>query len=315
MLRWADAREHQQLRRVDRAAAQDDFTPGGSGAEPAVAAECHADGAAAFENNLFGHRAGDDAEIGTLHRRAQIADGGRTAFSVSGRRLVVADAVLASAVEIVVAGKAELRRSGDEGLADRVLRHVRHAERTACAVKAVGAAHLVLRALEIRQYVLERPSGIAELAPMIEILGLATDVDHAVDRGRAAEHLAARPEDAAIGGARVRLGLVAPVDRRVGEGLAEAERNVDPAVLVFAACLDQHNPSRRVFAETRRHRAAGRAGADHDEVGFDEILVRSHPISPPTLPPCRKRALRRFFSMTKPDGNVTLGAKRGASRR
>jgi hypothetical protein len=72
---------------------------------------------------------------------------------------------------------------------------------------------------------------------MVEIFGLAADIDHAVDRRGTAEHLAARPEYAAIAGAGVGLGLVAPVDRRVGEGLAKAERNVDPPVAVLAAGL------------------------------------------------------------------------------
>src|SRR5207248_4144993 len=134
------------------------------------------------------------------------------------------------AVEIVVAGIAELDRALDESLGDRVVLDIGHAERAAAAVEVVGAADLMLGALEIGQHVVERPAGIAELAPMVEILGLATDIDHAVDRGRAAEHLATRPVDAAAAGPWIGLGFVAPVDRRVGKGLAEAERNVDPAV-------------------------------------------------------------------------------------
>jgi len=83
---------------------------------------------------------------------------------------------------------------------------------------------------------------------MIEILGLAADIDHAVDRRRAAQHLAARPEDAAVGGTRVGLGLIAPVDARIGEGLAKAQRDVNPAVLVLTARLEQQDLGRRVFA-------------------------------------------------------------------
>ena len=42
---------------------------------------------------------------------------------------------------------------------------------------------------------------------MVEIFGLATDVDHAVDRRGTADHLAARPEDASVACTRVRFGL------------------------------------------------------------------------------------------------------------
>src|SRR5438874_72153 len=66
-------------------------------------------------------------------------------------------------------------------------------ERAALAVIIVGAALLVLGAAEIRQHVVIAPAEAAELAPIVEILFLAADVDQAVDRGGAAEHLAARP--------------------------------------------------------------------------------------------------------------------------
>ena len=49
-----DAGQHQQLRRVDGAAAEDDFAFGARGAEPGRRAERHADGAADFEQDLLG---------------------------------------------------------------------------------------------------------------------------------------------------------------------------------------------------------------------------------------------------------------------
>src|SRR5205085_219975 len=101
------------------------------GAEPAMPAKCHADRPAAFEQNLLGQGPGDDVEIGALHCWAEITDGGRAAFSVARRRLVVTDPVLAGAVEIVTAGKAEPGRRRDKSLTDRVLRDIRHAERSA----------------------------------------------------------------------------------------------------------------------------------------------------------------------------------------
>src|SRR5437867_13382860 len=119
---------------------------------------------------------------------------------------------------------------------------------------------------------------------MVEILGLAADIDHAVDRRRPAQHLATRPEDAAAAGAGIGLGFIAPVDRRIGEGLAEAERDMDPAVLVLAASLEQHDPGRRVLAEPRCHRTPGRPGADHDEISLDpfrKMLLRRHLLPSP----------------------------------
>ena len=67
---------------------------------------------------------------------------------------------------------------GDEGLAQLVrLALVGDAERAAGAMEIVGAALLVLGLLEIGQHVVIAPADIAELAPMVEILLLAADID------------------------------------------------------------------------------------------------------------------------------------------
>src|SRR5580693_6156369 len=86
--------KNQQLRRVDRAAAQNDLARGAGGTETAFAAKCYAKSMAAFEQNLLGQGPGDDVEIGALPCRAEIADRSRAALSVACRRLVVADPVL-----------------------------------------------------------------------------------------------------------------------------------------------------------------------------------------------------------------------------
>jgi hypothetical protein len=143
------------LRRVDGTAAEDDLARRCGIADTALPAERHAGRAPAFEQDLFGQCLGDDAQVGPLHCRAQIADSGRAAPAIARRRLVVADAVLARAVEIIVARKAELGHRCDKGFADRVLLDIRHAERAAHAVECVGTANLMLGALEIGQHVLE----------------------------------------------------------------------------------------------------------------------------------------------------------------
>jgi hypothetical protein len=89
-----------------------------------------------------------------------------------------------------------------------------------------------------------------------------------------------RPEHAAIAGAGIGLGLVAPIDRRVGKGLAKAERDVDPAVALLAAGLEQEHARRRVFAEPRRDRAPGRACADDDKIGLNDIISSGHLSAP-----------------------------------
>src|SRR4029077_9216873 len=94
--------------------------------------------------------------------------------------------------------EADLGAGLDDLLAQgRLVGGPRGQERAACTVKIIGSVLPNLGPFEIRQHVVPRPTAIAELAPMVEILGLAADIDHAVDRARAAEHTAARVEDRA----------------------------------------------------------------------------------------------------------------------
>ena len=70
-----------------------------------------------------------------------------------------------------------------------VLMENRHA-----AVDLPRLALPVLGLFEIRQHILPRPAAIAELRSMVEILGLAADINQPVDRTGAAQHPAARIE-------------------------------------------------------------------------------------------------------------------------
>src|SRR6185312_651714 len=124
-----------------------------------------------------------DAQIGPLACRAQIAHSSAAAPAVPRRRLEVSGAFLERAVEIAVARDAGLLRRGDEGLAQLVrVALVGDGERTALPVEIVGPALVVLGLLEVGQHVVPTPADIAELAPMVEILLLAADVDAAIDR-------------------------------------------------------------------------------------------------------------------------------------
>src|ERR1700724_1612894 len=105
--------------------------------------------------------------------------------------------------------------------------HLRGKERTTAAAHRGLAALPVLGLLEERQDVVPAPAAIAELSPMIKILGLAADIDQPVDRAGAAEHPAARVQDRASGGPGIGLGVIAPGQCRVIEHLHKTRRDVD----------------------------------------------------------------------------------------
>ncbi len=264
---------------------------------------CNPGRALALERDPLRQRAGDHPQVRPVHHRMQIALGGRATLAVDRGGLVVADAFLVGAVEIRIGRIAEVVAGTDERLGDLVLvGYVGHHQRAAGAVPRIGSAHLVLGALEIGQHVGGGPSRAAHLPPQVEILVLAADVDHAVDRGRPAQHFAARPEDAPSVGAGIWFGLVTPVHRGVGEGLAEAQRDVDPAVVVVPAGLQQHDAGGGVLAQPRRHDATRGAGADHDEVRFDYLGHCS--LSPPS---------RRVMAVPGLDPGIGPAMTRGSS--
>src|SRR5215831_17242418 len=115
-------------------------------------------------------------DVRPLARRMQEGRRRADAQAVFDRALGVGDTLLDRAVVVGVAGDAERHRARHEGLAQRIPPvHGGDGERAV-------------------------PAAIADLRPGVEILALAAIENMAVDRGRAAEGLAARRVDAAAAG-------------------------------------------------------------------------------------------------------------------
>src|SRR5690606_20681112 len=69
--------------------------------------------------------------------------------------------------------------------------HLLDAPFSARAMHVVGAAVIVLGFPEIGKHIVPAPAGAAHLAPKIIVARLAAHIDHAVDGGATAKHLAA----------------------------------------------------------------------------------------------------------------------------
>ena len=106
---------------------------------------------------------------------------------------------------------------------------------------------------------------------MVEVLRLAADIDHAVDRTRTTEHAAARIVDDATISAGIGLGLEAPGERRMVPQLRVASRDVDQRVPVAPAGLDQHDAGGGIFRQPIGQYAASRTGADDDVVSLQSV--------------------------------------------
>ena len=187
--------------------------------------------------------------------------------------ILTADAFLPGAVEVVVARHAEAPAGLEEDPVERVVGcGAVDAERPVGAVIGVAAGAVAFGPLEVGQNAFIVPAVEAERLPAVIVLAVAAHVHHAVDRRRAAQHLAARPGDAASVEMGLGLGPVVPVDRAHEVDKPRHQRNVDEGMARRAARLQQRHAVPGVGRKPVCHHAAGGAAADHHEI----MLVR-HP--------------------------------------
>ncbi len=268
--RRSDARQLQELRRIIRAAGKNHFLVGahfGGTAAPAALDIAHADRALAVEDNFGRMRKRPHMNIRPSHRGTQKRGRRADPQTVFNRALGVGHALLYRAVVIRVARNAERDRTGHERLAERIL-PVHGGDDKIAVAPAIGLIALADTALqppEIRQHIRIAPATIAKLRPGIEILALAAVVDVTVDRGGAAQRLAAWRVDAAATGPGTRFLLVGPVDALHVKGFYKTRRQMDVGMPVAGAGFEQADAGTGIFAEPIGEHASGGARA-HDHI-------------------------------------------------
>ena len=265
--------------RADRAGGEDDLARCADAAFLAVLAQHQAGGALAVEQQAHDLGMRLDLQVAAAEHGPQEALGGVPAHAGLLVDVEVAAALVVAVVEVVDLGNAGLGGRVAEGVEDlpadaRLL----DAPFAAARVHLVEGTRLegvrlqrplVLVLLEVGQHVVPGPAGIAHLAPQVVVARLAAHVDHAVDRGAAAQHLAARIVEAAAVEARLRRGLEAPVGARIAHQVEVADGDVDPVVVVLAAGFQQQHARLGIGGQAVGQQAPGRAGADDDVVvGF-----------------------------------------------
>ena len=232
LLGRTDAREQQQLRRLDRAAADDHLALGADLRDGAVADDLDADAPPTLEQQPLRAGSRQHGEVGRTRDRRQEGGRGALADAVLDVELAERDAVETLAVVVVVEGDARLLRRGDDRGVERMRLVAReHVQRPARAVVGGRAPVEVLRALEQRQHVVVAPAVVAEVRPGVVVAAMPARVDHPVQRARSAQHLAARPVQLAPGARGLRHRPVAPVLLAVPE-LEQPRRIVDRRVVV-----------------------------------------------------------------------------------
>ena len=184
----------------------------------------------------------DHAEVRPPPGGPQKRDGRAAAASVAARGLVVAGALLGSPVVVGIIREAGVAAGDEISLAGGPpVGNLLHPEETALAPQVIAAFLVVLGAPEVRQHVIEAPTRVAELAPVIVVLGLPPDIEQPVDGTAAAENMAAGPDDATAVDARVGRRLESPREVGVVHDLEIAHRDMDPQMPIVAAGLQQEH--------------------------------------------------------------------------
>ena len=134
------------------------------------------------------------------------------------------------------------------------------------ALRGVGRLLGALDAAEVRDQRLPRPAVAGGIRPVVVVGGEPPDPHHRVQRRRAAERLAARPEDRPVLEGGLRDGVVVPVVL-AAEELRERRRHVQFERLVGRARFEQQHRDGGILREPRSEGGAGRACPDDDVVG------------------------------------------------
>ncbi len=228
----ADAGQHEQRRGVEGAGRQDHLAIGFDPYEVAARLdEFDAACARALHQHACRLRARMHLEIGALAGRLEIGSRGRGAIAVADGILAAPESLLLLAVVIVAHRQAGRAGSLQPGVVERIAGLCElGADRAGSAAPPIGAALPGLAAPEIGQHVGIGPAARTLLRPAVIIAAVAAGIGHHIDRGRAAQHLAAHRLDRAAVHVRLGLGMIAPVEHVVFVHLTHAERDMDERI-------------------------------------------------------------------------------------
>jgi hypothetical protein len=132
------------------------------------------------------------------------------------------------------------------------------------AMPLISTVLIVLRAPKDREHVIPAPTPITERCPVIVVTALPAHVDHGVNGGTAAEHLAAGVDDLAPVEPRVGLSAKTPIRAWIVDREQVADRNVDPGVGIRTPRFDQKHAIATTGGKTvSQHTTGGTRAHDH----------------------------------------------------
>ena len=217
----------------------------------------------------MGSRPGHDRQIGARFGGLQIGPRRALSLPVGDGQLIAAKPLLIEPVEILAQPVPRLSPGLKAGLVQRMIGPFSpgHRQRTACAMKRIGAIDKVFRAFEIGQHLRKRPPVQPHLPPLVIIAWMPPHIDHAVDRRRPTQPLATRLPQAPSVHMRLGLGPETPVVHRfLLDQRAHPGRHPHQHRRVWPAGFQHQHFHLRVFAQPRRQHRTCAACADDDIV-------------------------------------------------
>src|SRR5262249_11675889 len=142
---------------------------------------------------------GQDREVAAAAGRPQVSASRGHAASLENRPLSGTVTFGSGPIEVSGAGESLSLHGLQEGGRHAVWTpDIRNVHRPAMAVvRRIRIVVVVLRAQEIREHLPIAPTGISSRRPIIEIAGMTAEINHTVDRSRAADYVPARNRNSA----------------------------------------------------------------------------------------------------------------------
>ena len=272
MIGVADTGKLQDVGGADGTGGQNDLARGIRLFRDPAARERDTGRARSIEQHAMHQRVRHDLQIGPFHRGPQIRSRGAGPKAPAACLLHPADMVAKprrKIVHILPVGPSHLRARLHRRLTQhRLVARAGGEQRAALGMNGGGRPFPVLGLAEVGKDIVPGPAAITQLRPVVVILGLAANIDHAVDRTGPAQDPAARIGDFPPVKPGIGVRLVAPGQRGVVEQLHVTSRDVDHRMPVAAPGLDQHDARVRVLGQAVGHDTAGRPRAHDDIIGL-----------------------------------------------
>lgn len=260
VIRIAYSRKHQKLRRVDRSRGQDDLAMRSHLRRARAASILNSDRALPIEKKLGRKHTRPDRQILSRPDRMKIGGSGAASPAVADVHLQSGEALLIAGVVVVgraVCGSAGSKVSIAQLVAKSVVAHRKGPLPAAINGFATFPAFLLP---EIRKNIRIGPRRKPGCRPLIVIARMPAVMRHRVDRGRAANDLAACAFDGTIVHVGRALVEIAPIMQFLLHDPSPRKRNMDLRVAVPSSRLKEKNGRRRIFGQTVCQNAACRAG-------------------------------------------------------